>query len=139
MISTAFAYHLAATVPGLSFTPAGTTGNVFVGFEPTTPDIAVVVFDRPGVYRVDRRPGQEPGLQVIVRGAKRSTDDTLARAVYAALYLDHVTLAAGTPHQMRVEGSTPQQSAPTPLGRDLNDRHRWSIDTLLSTPTPIPA
>lgn len=137
MISTAFARHLAATVSGLSFTPSGTTGNVFVGFEPTSPDVCVVVIDRPGLYRVDRRPGSEPGVQVLVRGGKRNPDDTLARRVFDALYIDQQTLADGTPDELHVEASTPQQSAPTPLGRDSNDRPRWSINTLLSTPTPI--
>lgn len=139
MLDVAFAHWLDATYGSLSFNVAASSGNVFIGHEPSTPDYCVTVFGRPGLVALDRTPDR-PGLQLIVRGTPSNHVTGTGRAIaeqLATLTLDQLVLAPGTAYETYLEGLTPQQSAPIPLGRDANQRPRWSINYLAHLPTPI--
>lgn len=133
MIAVAAALY-AAELAAWTFLPAGSGGNVFVEWEPPTPDQTLTVVGQGGVATADR-PADRPGLQLLVRGPVRDHDagHTLAAALLAHFTCDQVTWGSGD-HAQYVEGCTPSQSEPIPLGRDENQRPRWSINFLLSIP-----
>lgn len=139
MLDVAFAHYLDTRYTSLTYTGTGSTGNLFIGHEPAAPDYCVTIFGRPGLVAVDRTPDR-PGLQLIVRGTPSNHVTGTGRAIaeqLATLTLDQLLIAPGTAHEMWLEGLTPQQSAPIPLGRDANQRPRWSINYLAHLPTPI--
>lgn len=136
MIAHAAASH-ADTLAAWTWAPTATTGNVFTEYEPPTPDVALTISGRPGVASSDR-PADRPGLQLIVRGAPYDHDGghALAAALLDHFTVDQETWGTGTDHAQYVEGCTPSQSEPIPLGRDDNQRPRWSLNFLLSIPKP---
>lgn len=133
MIAHAAAQH-AATLDAWTFAPASNAGNVHLEWEPATPDVCLTVAGRPGIASSDR-PADRPGLQLIVRADPYDHEGGQA---LAAELLDHFTTDLSTwgtgDHAQYVEGCTPSQSEPIPLGRDDNHRPRWSLNFLLSIP-----
>lgn len=139
MLVVAFAHYLDTEDAALTYTGSQNTGNVFVEYEPAAPDLAVTIFTRPGLVALDRTPDR-PGLQVIVRAAPHAHVPGHGRRIanwLSTLTLDQVVLAPGTPYELYLEGLTPQQSALIPLGRDANQRPRWSINYLAHLSTVI--
>lgn len=140
MIAAAFAKHLDAQLAALTFSETGNGGNVFLNYEPPSPDVAVTISGRPGIAEDSfDLPGGQPGLHVLVRGAahtERATHE-LARSIYSSLdHLDGVTLDDGGTDEVFVVGCTAQQSEPIPLGRDDNQRPRYSLNFLARINTP---
>lgn len=140
MLAAAIAKHLAAEIGALTYSTTTTGGNVFLGYMPSTPDIAVAVMPAGGTRVADKTPHDEPAVQVIVRGerhAVRASYD-LARAVYDELTcLDGVLLDEDGADEVWVVGCTARQSDPIPMGHDSNDRPEWSTnyDLLVHAPT----
>lgn len=134
MIAYAAASH-AATLDAWTWAPATAAGNVHVEWEPPAPDVCLTVSGRPGISTSDR-PADRPGLQLIVRADPYDHDGghALAAALLDHFTVDQATFGAGTDHAQYVEGCTPSQSEPIPLGRDDNHRPRWSLNFLLSIP-----
>lgn len=102
----------------------------------------VVAFVRPGAGETDGGHGyDEPGVQLLVRGATGSARDGYERAVTLrdALHgLSGVTLAPGTPDEVYVVQCVATQSVPTNLGDDPDGRPRWSIPFRFEVRNPTP-
>jgi len=131
MLAAALAAHLAATVFGLTFNPAGPGGNVFVAHMPPAPDVAVAVMPAGGDWQPDRTGHDIPAIQIIVRGAPHDPHGSFeaARAIYSELTgLGPAVLDPGGPDEVFLIGATAVQSAPVPLGPDGNDRPEWSLN-----------
>jgi hypothetical protein len=84
-------------------------------------------------------PGGTPGFQIKVRGPRDAlrTGHDLAWAIYSELdQLDAVTLDEGGVDEVWIVGCDMQQSEPTPIGRDDNERPEWTLNGLCMTNTP---
>lgn len=131
MLATAIARHLAATVFGLTFNPAGPGGNVFVAHMPPAPDVAVAVMPTGGGWQPDRTGHDIPTVQLLVRAARHDirTGFELAGACYGELTgLGPAALDPGGPDEVFLIGATALQSGPVSLGPDGNDRPEWSLN-----------
>lgn len=127
MIERAAARYLASL--GLVTTNEGDIGgDVFVGFMPSRPDVAVSIVRYGAGPQLTRNPTSLPRLQFRCRGTK---DDPVgpaeqAQAIYSALAcLDGAHMDPDGPDEVWVIGATPIQSSPYPLGADENGRHEW--------------
>lgn len=139
MIAAAVGKYLGDEVTGLTYSATTTGGNVFVGWMPSAPDIAVGVMPAGGVPNRTLQPWDTPVVQIIVRGAPRvqRASYDLARAVYDALAgLDNTTLDAAGDDEVFVIGCTPVQSDAVPLGVDDNDRPEWSLNFEIQVHAP---
>lgn len=109
-----------------------TTGyTVFRGFLPATPDKAVALFESGGSGQSNAFGGtvEQPGLQVIVRGAPDDYD--VARLQIEKLYQALSGWGAFTVAGTRYLSFTPLQ-APFPLGgKDGNQRQTFSVNFLV--------
>lgn len=140
MIEAAYAQHLAATVDGLTYDEVTATGNLFLQYMPSEPDVAVMLIIPSALPQATNLPTSKPQLQAIVRADRFDVrgGDALAAAIWSELAcLDRITLAEGTPDEVFVIGTTPSQSAPIALGVDDNQRPEWSLnfDLYISQPT----
>lgn len=138
MIHAAIAKHLAAEIDSLTYSATTAGGNVFVGWMPAGPDIAVAVMPAGGLRDGSRIPTDAPVVQVLVRGERHDHQASyeLAREVYDRLHvLDLVTLDDGGTDEVFVIGCTAVQSDPIPLGPDSNDRPEWSLNFELLVPS----
>jgi hypothetical protein len=105
--------------------------DCFLESLPPAPVDAVGVFTLPRAGDDLERWGRA-GFQLIVRSEGGSGD---ARAGYdrasdlrAILHgLRHETLAPGTPDELRVVSCVAETRTPVGLGRDAEQRHRWSV------------
>ena len=141
MLTAALAKHLTDTVDGVTYDEHGAPGNVFLDYMPVaTPDPAVAIYGRPGLPTDSAKmPGGRPGFQVKVRGPRDDlrTGHDLAWAIYSELdQLDAVTLDEGGVDEVYIVGCDMQQSEPTPIGRDDNERPEWTLNGLCMTNTP---
>lgn len=131
MISAALAQHLSDNVAGCTFDPDGDNGNVFCGFMPSTPDVAVMIDVPTSQPQPTRLPTDLPQPHLLVRGSRQNQREAydLARAIYAeCACLDLVTMAAGTVDEVFVIGTTPAQSGPVDIGQDDNQRFTFSLN-----------
>lgn len=139
MIAVAVARHLAATVDGLTMDETLGTGNVFIDWMPSTPDVAAAVMSQPGEPQLTNDPSDVAGVQVLIRAARGDVrpGHAMARTVYSELTcLDLVTLDDGGPDEVFVVGCTALQSDPAPIGQDENQRPEWSLNFRLHTHAP---
>lgn len=139
MLAFAVAKYLPTVVDTLTFDETGPSGNLFVTWMPSTPDLCVGIMGQPGQPQLSKLPVDLPGLQVLVRGVRYDTRTPfdLARSIYSALNcLDNVTLDQGGDDEVRVIGCTALQSDPTSIGRDDNGRPEWSLNFAFRTYAP---
>lgn len=139
MIESAIARHLADTVDGLVYDESGATGNLFLGYMPSEPDVAVMVSIPAAQPQLSNLPYDLPQPQVLVRAGRFDVRgvDALARAVYAELTcLDLTTIAEGTPDEVFVVGATAIQSFPVDIGVDDNERPQRSLNFNFHVPSP---
>lgn len=118
--------HLGDEVTDLTYDPVSTTGNVFLGSMPPSPDEAIEIHVTGGPEASTKDGYAMPTAQVVVRGTTDPrTGEDLADAVYDELHgLRYVTLPGGT----FVVSSTGIQSGPVSLGEDEKGRHRYSLN-----------
>lgn len=138
MIAHAIARYLAAEITGLTY-GTGANVNVFVDWMPDKTDTAIAVMGQPGVANLTRLPHSEPGVQIIVRGAKgtdRATHDRAAAIHDTLTCLRPGVIASGTVDAVHVVGITPDQDEPISIGRDELDRPEYSINFSLRTHNP---
>ena len=126
----AFARYLSDQVAGLTYDPTGTSGNIFCGFMPDEPAVAVMLDGGAGGRpQLTKRPTDLPDVHIIIRGDRHTSDDALAQAVYSELQcLDHTELATGTADELYLIGCTAEQSDPISMGRDARGRPEWSLN-----------
>lgn len=140
MIHTAsIARHLAAE-GAVVFGQAG--ANCFLETLPDTPADAVAVFTLPGGGD-DYQPWGMAGAQLIVRadgsgGAAREGYERAADLRTMLHGLRHVTLAPGTADELRLVWCKAQTRLPVGLGRDAEQRHKWSVGFELLVLRPDP-
>lgn len=137
MIAHAFARHLGDTVDGLTYDEDGATGNVFVGYMPSTPDVAVMVSVPAALPQPTRLPFDLPQPQFLIRGGRFDVRgvEAMAGAIYGELTcLDLVTIAAGTEDEVYVVGCS--ATSPIDIGVDANQRPERSINATAHIPNP---
>ena len=126
MIANELAQYLAAQSANITYDDSGTTGNIFVGFMPDTPDEAVMVKSTGGPEADTKLGYDSPVFQIIVRGGTRDDRTSgydLAREIYGILHgLTSTSLPGGT-WLVLVRGL---QSEPVDIGPDENSRQEWS-------------
>jgi hypothetical protein len=97
--------------------------DLFLGRLPDSPDDCLAVIITPGLAGVDTFTGdgilvEQPGLQILARGANYSTAETLARSAFDSLVAITNEAVDGT-QWLRC---APVQSEPFSIGRDDRDR-----------------
>jgi hypothetical protein len=103
----------------------GTLGtNIFIADIPEKPDLAVMLFDRPGsqnLYTYDGERVEMPGLQVLVRGEQSdySTARTKAATVYALLDGVANTVIGTHTYLSIMASSPPYDYGPDGMGRQI--------------------
>jgi hypothetical protein len=130
MIPVAFAHYLGSLGDArLVWSPNGTNGTIFVGWQPDTPNRSVAVMPQPGASSLDNLAGRNAAVQLICRGATEREAYELAEYISGQLdCLDHTTFATGTDDELIVIGVTVQQDAPVPMGRDDKGRSEYSLN-----------
>lgn len=139
MLSAAIGKYLAAQLAALTFDATGATGNVFVEWMPSTPDLAIAVMTQPGQSSLSKMPDDRPGVQVLVRGTRNNPRDgyDLARSIFGELAgLDLVTLDDAGVDEVFLIGCSPLQSEPVSIGQDANERFEWSLNFTCHTYNP---
>ena len=134
MLSVELGQYLEDRIDELSIDLAGSSGNIFVGSMPDSPDTAVMVHPTGGPEASTKSGYATPTVQVMVRGTRDPrTGSDLADKVYSALHgLRSQTLPGGT----WVVRSTGMQSAPISLGEDSTGRHEYSMNFRLEIRQP---
>lgn len=120
------------------FDPLGVTGNVHVYHLPDDhPGPVVAVIARPGFAPVASMPGGTARLQLVVRGAAYDDDPAPARRLFGLFHrADLVTFDAGGDTEEFISGVSSTQTEPEWLGRDDQQRSRWSLNFDVETNTP---
>lgn len=130
---TAMAEHIAANHPDLAYDANGVGGQIFVATMPTVPDtdtkVNVAVMPYGGAEEANRLPTNRPLVQLLIRSKRFDPRPALEvwddlYGMFAALDLADI----GTTSPVRVISCTPVQSGPVALGKDVNDRHEFTLD-----------
>lgn len=110
----------------VTFDPDGVNGDIFEEMLPDKPRDAVALMSTGGDEPEVRHPFDTRRFQVLVRGGvDPRPPKARAWAIYGALQgLTGVTLADGT----YVVGIGAVQAGPIRIGRDENNRHRFSLN-----------
>jgi hypothetical protein len=136
MLAVEVAQYLAAQIAGVALDLADTTGNVFIGSKPPTPDEVLAVWSDGGEESSTKSGYDMRTVQVMVRGTTDpTTGSDRADEVYAALHgLKGVTLPGGT----LVVLCAGIQSGPVSIGEDDNGRHEYSLNFRMEVRNPTP-
>lgn len=113
----------------LTLDEVGTGGDTFLGAMPSSPDLAVMLKPTGGMGLTNEDGYDEPTLQVMTRGEPhdRPTPYDRITAIYNQLVgLRAIWLDPGGDAETYVVRVLAMQSAPADLGRDENERWRWS-------------
>ena len=133
MIAAALSHYLDAQ-DLVTYEPEG-GGDCFVHHLPDEPEeaVSVTAYGANAVTASDALGYDEPTVQVRVRGTQDpSTGEARAQAIYGALQgLTHVTMAAGTEHEVRVISVDCPQTGPIYMGTDERGRHEYVVNTAL--------
>ena len=131
MIAVEIGKYLAQEIAGLTYDDSGSTGNVYVGMTPDSPDDVVMVKGSGGEGNDTKLGYDAPTIQVIVRGGPaydRTAGYNRAREVYDVLAgLTSTALPDGTWLVM----ARALASEPADIGADENGRQEWSMNFLL--------
>ncbi len=122
----------------LTFDETTTTGNVFAGTMPSSPDMAVAVYPEPGARQPTKAPTDLPAFRVVVRDVDYFSAEQTAGLIIAGLTcLDGVWLDQDGDDEVWLIGCTAAFSTPTPLGRDANRRFEFVdyFDARIHNPT----
>lgn len=130
MIAAAFAHYLDSLADArLVWDVDGATSTIFVDWMPDAPTQAVAIMSQPGGSNLDKLAGRDAAIQCIVRGSTNRGAYDLAEFISEQLdCLAHYTVGVGTDDELTVIGSTLQQSAPVPMGRDTQGRSEYSLN-----------
>lgn len=135
MIAAAVARTLDTEIESLAYRPALAGGNIYVGWMPDTPDIAVAVMPRPGTPNLTKLPGDVANVQILVRHIDEVALDELTATIFDRLAcLPAQVLAAGTTDAVQLIGCTVTSSAP--IGRDAAGRPEHSLNVTLRIHNP---
>lgn len=131
MIAVEVGKYLGTQIAGVTYDESGSTGNVFIGHSPDTPDEVITIMTTGGLENDTKLGYDSPTIQVIVRGGTpydRSAGYSRAREVYDVLAgLTSTALPDGTWLVM----ARALQSEPSDIGADENGRQEWSMNFLL--------
>jgi hypothetical protein len=110
-----------------TYSPADTTGNIFLAALPEQPVQAIAVAEYGGPEADSKLGYDTPSIQVRVRGLDTDATDAArtARDVYTALHGLHETTLPGGIYLLLCVGT---QSGPTYIGRDLSGRHEYTVN-----------
>lgn len=109
-----------------AYDPDGVTGDIFIDDLPDSPDDAIQILGGPGLDSDPKFGYGTVSFQIIVRGQEDPRPPKVrARLIYSLLTaLGPSTLPDGT----RVILVLATQSDPFPMGKDGNERHRYSLN-----------
>lgn len=106
------------------YRPDEVGGDTFIENLPPDPDTALAVYSKAGPPADARLGYDEPGIQIVARSA----DPRVAAASLAAIYDQlHGLVNTELPDGTWLVSCLGQASSPTPLGRDQNGRHEFSL------------
>ncbi|MGM0437490.1 MAG: minor capsid protein [Bacillota bacterium] len=122
--------YLDSNIDDIDYDATGTTGNIFDNVLPTSPDTAVMVENTGGFPRDMRNTEYfEPSIRILVRGDQ---DPRTARDLANDIIDEMGTLASmefvDSDAEWRVVKCQAIQAMPINIGRDDNDRHRFSCN-----------
>jgi hypothetical protein len=130
MHTAAFAWYL----DGAGLVVFGRDGaDCFLEDAPSEVANAVEIISQPGAEPVPVRDGYDsPDFQLIVRadgtqGQARQGYERICGLRDALCGLHNITLAEGTPDEVRVISVIAKTAAPVSLGKDSGGHHRWSV------------
>ena len=130
MIAIALAKYLTTKALAV-YNPLTGTGNCFIAHAPATPDELVAITPYGGNPTSGTQGYDEPTVQIRTRG---KANDPLGPyltglAIYAALQgLHAITLDPGGPDEIWLLRCLSTQSAPVPIGQDINGRYEYSLN-----------
>lgn len=139
MLHMALAKWLPTVVDDLTIDATGVTGNVYVGWMPSGPDLAVAVMPSGGDPQLSQIPTDLPVAQFLVRGEREDLAGAyaLARSIYSEVTcLDLVTLDDAGDDEVYVVTATALQTDPIPLGQDDNQRFGFSVNVRFRVHAP---
>lgn len=126
MIVAALALYLDQISLG-EYEPTSAGGTIFLEELPQSPDAAIALFSTGGPQASGKHGYDSPVVNVHVRGAANDVIGALAKAtaIYDALHGLH---SMALPGGIRVINCLGLQSGPITIGRDQNDRPRYSLN-----------
>ena len=120
--------YLANNIIDLEYDATGVSGNLFDNTLPASPDTAVMV-ENTGGYPRDMRLTQylEPSIRILVRGTQ---DPRIAKSLAYEIIEKMGTFGSDTfvADGIKVIKCQAVQGYPINIGRDDNERHRFSIN-----------
>lgn len=125
MLAVEIAQYLAAQGAG-SFTPSGTSGNIFINNLPETTGEAIGIYPSGGLAG-DGTDNYYPTVQILVRGTTSGASAwATAMKIFDALqYFRSQPLVTGGEHIVICNAA---QAAPTAVGRDEKRRVLYSLN-----------
>jgi hypothetical protein len=121
---------LASYLDGLGYgnffaTGYETTNNIFINYQPESPDDIISVFDTGGEGSIIGFPDTKRSVQIIVRNAKHNDGNYISWAIHNAL------TNSSNNGFLSIDGQNmliKSRNTPFAIGRDENNLFEWSMN-----------
>ena len=107
------------------FDEVGSSGDIYLGILPDTPDRVISIFQRGGQEADPRNEYRTVLVQVITRSFDKHDGMNLGQSVIDVLSGFHGELIPGGTH---IIDCIAMQSAPVDIGNDAKGRYEWSVN-----------